>query len=190
MMVLAVVAILVVGPRDLPRMLRTIGQTVSKLRAMAGEFQTQFNDALKDADLDEIKKGIDSARNAIPTNPLKQGIDSITKTGSDIKSAIETPATAKATEAAAKPSDTKTADPKPADAKAADKKPADTKPAGTEKPAAAKPAATKPAADKPKPAAASTKPASAAKPAKKPAAKPRKTKTAAKTAPAAATDKA
>jgi sec-independent protein translocase protein TatB len=101
-LVIAVVAILVVGPRDLPRMLRTIGQVVSKMRKMAGEFQTQFNDALKEADLDDIKKGIDSARSAIPTNPLRQGLESLTKAGSDVKAAIETPTVKPAAAVAAK----------------------------------------------------------------------------------------
>ena len=100
MLVLAVVTILVVGPRDLPRMLRTVGQAVGKVRRMAGEFQRQFNDALKEAELDDIKKGIDSARNAIPTNPVKAGLKSLASAGDDVKSAIEKPAAAAAATAA------------------------------------------------------------------------------------------
>ena len=100
MLVLAVVTILVVGPRDLPRMLRTVGQAVGKVRRMAGEFQRQFNDALKEAELDDIKKGIDSARNAIPTNPVKAGLKSLASAGDDVKSAIEKPAAVAAATAA------------------------------------------------------------------------------------------
>ena len=91
MLVLAVVTILVVGPRDLPRMLRTVGQLVGKARRMAGEFQRQFNDALKEAELDDVKKSIDSARNAIPKNPIKESLESVTKVGSDVKDAVEKP---------------------------------------------------------------------------------------------------
>ncbi|TIX10742.1 MAG: twin-arginine translocase subunit TatB, partial [Mesorhizobium sp.] len=51
MLVIAVVMIVVVGPKDLPNMLRTFGRTTAKLRAMAGDFQKQFNEALKEAGL-------------------------------------------------------------------------------------------------------------------------------------------
>ncbi|MEZ5878392.1 MAG: Sec-independent protein translocase protein TatB [Tepidamorphaceae bacterium] len=91
MLVLAVVTILVVGPRDLPRMLRTVGQVVGKARRLVGDFQKQFNDALKEADLDDVKKSIDSARSAIPKNPIKESLESMTKAGSDVKTAVEKP---------------------------------------------------------------------------------------------------
>ncbi len=68
MLVIAVVVILVVGPRDLPGMLRTIGKTVGNLRRMAGDFQRQFSDALKEADIDEVKKEL--ANSASIGNPL------------------------------------------------------------------------------------------------------------------------
>ena len=55
MLVIAVVMIVVVGPKDLPRMLRTFGKTTAKLRAMAGDFQKQFNEALKEAELGDVK---------------------------------------------------------------------------------------------------------------------------------------
>ena len=45
----AVVLIVIVGPKDLPGMLRTFGRTTNKLRAMAGDFRRQFDDALKEA---------------------------------------------------------------------------------------------------------------------------------------------
>ncbi len=54
--VIACVAILVVGPKELPGMLRTIGKTVGQLRKMAGDFQKQFDDAIREAELDEVKK--------------------------------------------------------------------------------------------------------------------------------------
>jgi sec-independent protein translocase protein TatB len=54
--VIACVAILVVGPKELPGMLRTIGKTVGQLRKMAGDFQKQFDEAVREAELDEVKK--------------------------------------------------------------------------------------------------------------------------------------
>ncbi len=54
--IVAIVALLVIGPKDLPRVLRTVGQAVGKMRRMAAEFQGQFMDALKEAELDDVKK--------------------------------------------------------------------------------------------------------------------------------------
>ena len=57
-LVVGVVALLVIGPKDLPRVLRTVGQTVGKMRRMATEFQNQFMEAIKEADLEDVKKEI------------------------------------------------------------------------------------------------------------------------------------
>ncbi|MCJ8309398.1 MAG: twin-arginine translocase subunit TatB [Rhizobiaceae bacterium] len=86
MLVVAVVAILFVGPKELPGMLRTFGRAVKKIRMLAGDFQRQFDDALKDAELDGVKDGINQVRNLDPTkqikdklNPLKSDLDSVKK---------------------------------------------------------------------------------------------------------------
>ncbi len=95
MMVVAVVAILFVGPKELPGMLRTFGRTVKKLRAMAREFQGQFDQAIRDADLDGVKSTIDDVRNLDPTkavrdklNPLK---DDLERTTSEINDGLNSP---------------------------------------------------------------------------------------------------
>ena len=54
-LVIGVVALIVVGPKDLPRMLRTLGQYTGKLRGMAREFQRSMDDAAREADLEELK---------------------------------------------------------------------------------------------------------------------------------------
>jgi len=86
MLVVAVVAIIFVGPKDLPAMLRTFGKTARKIRAMAGDFQRQFDDALKEAELDGVKDSINSVRNLDPTkqikdklNPLKSDLAEVEK---------------------------------------------------------------------------------------------------------------
>ena len=58
LVVVGCVAILVVGPKELPGMLRTFGKTVGNMRRMAGDFQRQFNDALKEAEIDELQKTV------------------------------------------------------------------------------------------------------------------------------------
>jgi sec-independent protein translocase protein TatB len=60
MIIVGVVALAVIPPKDLPRVMRTVGQTVGKMRRMAAEFQGQFMDAMREvereADLDSVKK--------------------------------------------------------------------------------------------------------------------------------------
>lgn len=74
-LVIAVVAIVVVGPKDLPPMLRAFGRTVSKMRKMAGEFQGQFNEALREAELDDVKKSFDELRGLNPLNDIRRSLD-------------------------------------------------------------------------------------------------------------------
>ncbi|MGH2342633.1 Sec-independent protein translocase protein TatB [Segnochrobactraceae bacterium EtOH-i3] len=87
LVVVAVVAVLVVGPKDLPRMLRTFGQYVGKARRMASEFQTQFNDALKEAErqaeMEDLRKQVDALKTAatVAVDPIKAVKDEITKLG-------------------------------------------------------------------------------------------------------------
>ena len=58
LLIIAAVAIMVIPPKDLPGMLRQLGQAVGKLRRMAAEFQGQINDALREAELDTLKKDL------------------------------------------------------------------------------------------------------------------------------------
>jgi sec-independent protein translocase protein TatB len=63
-LVVGVVALLVIGPKDLPRVLRTVGNTVGKMRRMAAEFQNQFAEAIKEADLEDVKKEFTAIRDS------------------------------------------------------------------------------------------------------------------------------
>ncbi|WP_284176858.1 Sec-independent protein translocase protein TatB [Rhabdaerophilum sp. SD176] len=56
LIVVGVVALVVIGPKELPGVIRSVGRAVSKLRTMAGEFRTQFDDAMREAELHEVKK--------------------------------------------------------------------------------------------------------------------------------------
>jgi sec-independent protein translocase protein TatB len=88
MLVIAIVLIIVVGPKDLPAMLRTFGRTMTKLRSMAGEFRSQFDEALKEAELDDVKKTIDEARKLNPTRELRDAINPLKRAGDDLKSEL------------------------------------------------------------------------------------------------------
>lgn len=56
LLILAVVALLVVGPKELPGLLRTVGKYVGMIRRQANEFRAQFDEAMRETELAEIKK--------------------------------------------------------------------------------------------------------------------------------------
>jgi sec-independent protein translocase protein TatB len=58
LLVIGVIAIVVVGPKELPRLMRTFGHYTGKLRAMASDFQRQFEDAVRDSEIDEVRKAM------------------------------------------------------------------------------------------------------------------------------------
>ena len=58
LVVIGVVALIAIGPKELPGVLRTTGQWMGKIRRMANEFQDQFRDAMREAELDDLKKDI------------------------------------------------------------------------------------------------------------------------------------
>src|SRR5690606_24604243 len=94
LMVIAIVAIIVVGPKDLPRMLRTLGQFVGKAKTMAREFQTHFTEAADEAGLDEVRKGIASVGRAATSPDLGEPFKPVADAGKDIKREIEKPSAA------------------------------------------------------------------------------------------------
>src|SRR5713101_3254669 len=59
-LVIAVVALIVIGPKELPAVLRAIGQWTTKIRRMAAEFQGQFQEALREAEMADLKKEVDN----------------------------------------------------------------------------------------------------------------------------------
>jgi sec-independent protein translocase protein TatB len=95
LMVIALVALIVVGPKDLPRMLRMLGRFVTKLRGMAGEFQRHLDSAIREAGIDEVKKEVTSMTNFTVTADInKQMTEEFRKQSSEIKSMIDAPAKA------------------------------------------------------------------------------------------------
>ncbi len=67
LLIIGVVALIVVGPKDLPKMLRTLGQYAGRAKSIAREFQRSMDDAARQADIEElheVKKGLDDMRSA------------------------------------------------------------------------------------------------------------------------------
>jgi len=61
-LVILIVALVVVGPKDLPKMLRTIGQWAGKARAMADQFKRSFDDMARQSELDELRSEVNKLK--------------------------------------------------------------------------------------------------------------------------------
>ncbi|MGI3902877.1 MAG: Sec-independent protein translocase protein TatB [Janthinobacterium lividum] len=96
LLIIGVVALIVIGPKDLPRVLRQVGQMVTKLRRMAGEFQGQFMDAMKEADLDDLRNEVtklkETASLDVSFNPVADIKNSIVKSVGSSSVPVNAPA--------------------------------------------------------------------------------------------------
>ncbi len=64
LVLIAVVALIAIGPKELPGVLRMVGQWIGKARKMAAEFQGQFQEAMREAEMADLKKSFDEVREA------------------------------------------------------------------------------------------------------------------------------
>jgi sec-independent protein translocase protein TatB len=88
LLIIGGVALVVIKPKDLPGVLRTVGQTVGKIRRMAGEFQGQFQEALREANLDEARKTISGLNDSVSSS-LDSSFNPIQTIRDEIKNATE-----------------------------------------------------------------------------------------------------
>ena len=157
MLVVAVVLIVIVGPKDLPGMLRNFGRTTTKLRSMAADFRKQFDDALKEAELDDVKGIVDDVRKLNPASDIKKALNPMQKAAEDVRSGLD---------AAMRPQPKPQSPTSELNGGGAAKKPAD-----EAKPAASKTAAKTNSSSATKEATPAKKPSAAGKATNKPAAK-------------------
>jgi sec-independent protein translocase protein TatB len=140
-LLIGVVALVVIGPKELPGVLRTLGQWTRKVRGMATEFQNQFQEAMREAEMADLKKQVDDmAHDFKHYDPLKEVRDDVEAAGRDIQSSLDRQPETKAAAAASS---------EPALNEAAPEAPAvttDTAPA-LESPAPAEPHNAEPAAE-------------------------------------------
>ncbi len=73
--VIAVITVIVVGPKELPRVLRAVTQITRKVRAMASEFQSGIDDIAREAELDDLKKSIEETASTDIAGELENTID-------------------------------------------------------------------------------------------------------------------
>ena len=92
LLLIGIVALIAIGPKELPGVLRSLGQWTGKLRRMASEFQNQFQEAMREAEMADLKKQVDemtsqaqSYANFDPVGDVKRQLES---TQQQIESAI------------------------------------------------------------------------------------------------------
>ncbi|MBB3591462.1 sec-independent protein translocase protein TatB [Rhizobium sp. BK529] len=89
LLVIAVVLIVVVGPKDLPPMLRAFGKMTARARKVAGEFRAQFDEALREAELDDVRRTISDAQKLNPVNSLREAMNPLRQMGNEIKADLQ-----------------------------------------------------------------------------------------------------
>ena len=89
MALIAVVSLIVIGPKDLPVVLRQMGRWTKKARQMAGEFQHGIDEMMRESELDEIKKQVAKATDV---NLLRQEVDKAIDPTGEMAKAMELPA--------------------------------------------------------------------------------------------------
>ncbi len=108
LMVVAVVAVVVVGPKDLPRAMRFVGQWTGKMKRMAREFQGQFNEALREAELDTVRRDVEQIAKIDPLAGVRKEmskVDSAVRDAAKPKPMATSAAPIAETEAPAPPPD-------------------------------------------------------------------------------------
>jgi sec-independent protein translocase protein TatB len=106
LVVIGVVALIAIGPKELPGVLRTVGQYMGKVRRMAAEFQGQFQEAMREAEMADLKKHVDEMTDTAkgftdfdPIGSVRKEIESFTAdpigaaTAADASPEAATPAT-------------------------------------------------------------------------------------------------
>jgi len=82
-LLIAVVALIVIGPKELPGVMRTLGQYTRKVRSMAADFQNQFQEAMREAEMADLKKEVDDMASDIkgydPFKGVRENVESIGK---------------------------------------------------------------------------------------------------------------
>jgi sec-independent protein translocase protein TatB len=76
-LIVVVVALIVVGPKDLPMLLRKIGQFMGKMRGMANEFRASFDEMARQSELDELRKEVEAMRAAAQTTTPDLGLNDL-----------------------------------------------------------------------------------------------------------------
>src|SRR6185312_11948029 len=128
LVVIGVVALIAIGPKELPTVLRTLGQYMGKIKRMSAEFQGQFQEALREAELSDLKQHAQDLQNTVadfskfdPLENAEKDMDRAFATESASESTSSESAHSESTpEALPAPSDTVVTQPAPTESAAAE----------------------------------------------------------------------
>lgn len=90
--IIALITILVVGPKEIPRVLRTVTQIMRKVRGMASEFQSGIDELARESELDDLKKDIEKTASRDFASELENTIDptgEVTESVRDIETSLK-----------------------------------------------------------------------------------------------------
>ena len=156
MAVIALVAIIILGPKELPHALKTLGRAIRKVREVSREFQGHVDEMVREAELDDVRKQLEDVKGKGITKALQEQVDP--KGEFDIR--LDPTETDKPKAADGKAAEAKSGEAKSGESKAGESKPGETKalpePAGEALPAPAEtkaepvPAGSGPAGEAPK----------------------------------------
>jgi sec-independent protein translocase protein TatB len=88
LVVIGIVALIAIGPKELPTVLRTLGQYMAKIRRMAADFQGQFQEAMREAEMAELKKQAEDLKSSVSDIAR---FDPMANTQKEIERAFEMP---------------------------------------------------------------------------------------------------
>jgi sec-independent protein translocase protein TatB len=87
LVVIGIIALIAIGPKELPAVLRTVGQWMTKVRRMAAEFQGQFQEAMREAEMADMKKHMDEINDA--AKGLTSSFDPMAAAHTEVRRAAE-----------------------------------------------------------------------------------------------------
>jgi sec-independent protein translocase protein TatB len=91
-LLIGVVALIVIGPKELPAVMRSLGQWTRKIRSLAGDFQNQFHEAMREAEMADLKKQVDDVASDIKQyDPLKDVRDDVEAIGKNLDDSVKGP---------------------------------------------------------------------------------------------------
>jgi sec-independent protein translocase protein TatB len=116
LLIIGIVALVVIGPKELPGVLRQVGNALGKVRRMAAEFQGQFMEAMRESELEELKKDVQKmseSANFTNFDPLADVKTQLNEVGSQVESSLNAPVAAVETADLQAPAITSIPDPDP-----------------------------------------------------------------------------
>ena len=89
-LLIGIVALIVIGPKELPAVMRSLGQWTRKIRSLAADFQNQFHEAMREAEMADLKKQVDDMASDIKNyDPLKDVRADVEAIGKDLDNTVK-----------------------------------------------------------------------------------------------------